>query len=142
MSEPRNAQPSSALRRVMGLGLVSYVLAGLRRLQTTPGCAGRKVAYNTGMRPSARLAGSPPGPRLASTRHMKQALVRALRTDRTAGIVAVAVLVPGGGALAWREGAGAVVPHLSDVGAWLSSTKQGSVVHANRLVRQTESPGE
>src|SRR5258706_9215943 len=46
----------------------------LRRTQTTTGCAGRKAAYNTGMRPSARLAGSPPGPRLARPQVYQQAL--------------------------------------------------------------------
>jgi Fibronectin type III domain len=58
-------------------------------------------------------------------------VLRAVRADRTAGMVAVALLVAGGGAVAWRGGAGAVAPRMHEVGAWLSSTKQGSVVHAN-----------
>jgi outer membrane biosynthesis protein TonB len=66
-----------------------------------------------------------------SARTRAVGVLRALATDRTAGIVAVTVLVLGGGAAVWHGGTGAVVPDISDVGAWLSNTRQGSVVHAN-----------
>jgi hypothetical protein len=57
--------------------------AGLRRTQTTTGGAGRNPAYNTGMRDSARLAGSPPEPRLASTPLVKHRLARYLGADES-----------------------------------------------------------
>jgi hypothetical protein len=46
----------------LALGSVSKSQAGPRRAQTTTGGAGRKATYNTGMRPSARLAGAWSGP--------------------------------------------------------------------------------
>jgi hypothetical protein len=58
-------------------------------------------------------------------------MARALRRDRTAAVVAVILLVAFGSVVAWRGGVGAVLPRISDIGAWLSNTKEGSVVHAN-----------
>jgi len=43
------------------------------------------------------------------------------------------VLLVVGTAVAWRGGADAVVPQISDIGAWLSNSGDGSVVHVNGL---------
>lgn len=61
-------------------------------------------------------------------------VTRALRRDRVAGYVAVGIVVLLVAAVVgFGGGARAVVPHISDIGAWLTNTKLGSVTHANGL---------
>jgi hypothetical protein len=66
-------------------------------------------------------------------------LLRALTTQRAAGIAAIAVLVGlATTAVALSTGGHAVLPRLSDVGAWLANDANGSVTHANGLSGQAD----
>jgi hypothetical protein len=71
---------------------------------------------------------------------MTRLLRRAFRTQRAAGIAAIAVLVGlATTAVVLSTGGHAVLPRLSDVGAWLANDANGSVTHANGLSGQADS---
>ncbi len=64
---------------------------------------------------------------------------RRFRSDRTAGYTAIAVLALIGTLIVTvHVAAHGVLPGISDVGAWLSNTPQGSVVHVNGLAGEPD----
>src|SRR5438445_6767612 len=77
--------------------------------------------------------------RLAIVRGCFARLGRLLRTDRAAGSAALAALAVVATTLVALGGSGhAVLPRISNVGAWLPNTDQGSVTHANGLSGQAD----